>query len=139
MPMKSLFPSSQRLSMQESAPNPVDRPNARSAWVTLCVRQKMKSAFPHTLDRLPYLYRWLALSGAVSAIFYIIFIITARTELESLVLIPTVGWFIIKMLFLDTSRLRSIGWSPMLCFLSLLPPAALFHQILLFFLSPKTK
>jgi hypothetical protein len=97
----------------------------------------MNSAFPEKLDRLPYFYRWLALLGAAALLFYLILLFAMRTKLEALVLVPSVGWFILKIVFLDPSRLRSIGWSPILSVLSLLPPVAIFLQLLLFFLSPK--
>lgn len=97
----------------------------------------MLNAFPEKLDRLPYFYRWLALSGVCAALFYLILLATIRTKMEGLVLLPTAGWFIVKMLYLDTARLRSIGWSPTRSLLSLLPPVAVFLQLLLFLLSPK--
>lgn len=97
----------------------------------------MVPAFPEKLDRLQCLYRWLALFGVTAALFYLVLLVAMHTRMEALVLVPSAGWFIVKILFLDTSRLRSIGWSPMLSFLSLLPPVAVFLQLLLFLLSPK--
>jgi hypothetical protein len=97
----------------------------------------MPTAFPEKLDRLPYLYRWLVLSGTAAVLFYLIFLITLHTSMEPLVLIPSVGWFVVKMLLLDPSRMRSIGWSPKISFLSLLPPVAIFLQLLLFSMSGK--
>lgn len=92
---------------------------------------------PEILDRLPYLFRWGAGGGIAFLISWGIGQLAGNSRLEALVLAPAAAWFIGKMLWLDPARLRSIGWSPRLTFLSIFPPAALFLQLLLFFLSPK--
>ncbi len=76
--------------------------------------------FPLELDRLPYFCRWCALSGVALLAIYIVVQFTLHTRMEALVLIPGAGWFLCKMLLLDAPRLRSIGWSPRLTFISVI-------------------
>lgn len=101
---------------------------------------KHRSAFtvlPEELDRLPYLYRWCALSSVALLLGWVVLLLAGRSRMEALILLPWAGWFICKILWLDPARLRSIGWSPRLTFLSIFPPAALFLQLLLFLLSSR--
>jgi len=95
------------------------------------------SILPEELDRLAYLYRWCAFLAVALLASWVIVRLSGNSRLEALVLVPFAAWFVGKMLWLDPARLRSIGWSPRLTFLSIFPPAALFLQLLLFFLSPK--
>jgi hypothetical protein len=95
--------------------------------------------FPHELDRLPYLLRWLGLQAAALALMYGIFLATRSSPAEPLILVPAVAWLVVKILVIDPARLRAIGWSPALTFVSLFPPAGLFLQLLLFFLSSRLR
>jgi hypothetical protein len=96
----------------------------------------MSLPFSKQLSRLPYLYRWLAVSATSAGLFYLILSVTMHSPWESLVLVPAAGWLVVKMLYLDPARLRSIGWSPKASLLTLLPPVAIFLQLLLFLLAP---
>lgn len=93
--------------------------------------------FPRKLDRLPYLLHWLVLSAVALGLIFVIVNLTRGTRAELLVFVPVAAWLVAKILVIDPARLRAIGWSPPLTFLSLFPPAALFLQLLLFFLSSR--
>lgn len=98
---------------------------SRAAWL------------PPELERVPYFWRWCVLSGMALLGFYVILPFTLHTRLEALVLVPGATWFGCKMLLLDVPRLKSIGWSPRLTFISIFLPAGIFLQLLLFFIAPK--
>ncbi len=95
--------------------------------------------FPPELDRLPYLLRWLGLLAAALALMYVIFLATRTTSAEALIFVPAAAWLLVKILVIDPARLRAIGWPPALTFISLFPPAGLFLQLLLFFLSSRLR
>jgi hypothetical protein len=100
--------------------------------------ERLRLIFPGELDRLPYLLHWLGLSVAALGLIFVIVNLTRGTRAELLVFVPVAAWFLAKILVIDPARFRAIGWSPALTFLSLFPPAALFLQLLLFFLSSRS-
>lgn len=100
--------------------------------------ERSRLIFPGELDRLPYLLHWLGLTTVALASIFVIVNLAGGTRAELVVFVPVVAWFVAKILFIDPARLRAIGWSPALTFLSLFPPAALFLQLLLFFLSSRS-
>lgn len=100
--------------------------------------ERLRLIFPRKLDRLPYLLHWLGLAAAALGLIFVIVNLTRGTRAELLVFVPVAAWLVAKIFVIDPARLRAIGWSPTLTFLSLFPPAALFLQLLLFFLSSRT-
>lgn len=93
--------------------------------------------FPEKLNRRPYLLRWCSLALLTGCLFFATLQFVLRTPYETAVLIPLALGLIVKVLLLDPARLRDIGWSPALTFVSLFPPAGLFLQVLLFTLSTR--
>lgn len=91
-----------------------------------------RTIFPATLGRGGYFMRWCALSLVAGLVFVGCAKATRGTAWEPVVFLPLVAWFVVKILVLDTARLRGIGWSTRLTFLSLFPPAAALLQLALF-------
>lgn len=87
--------------------------------------------FPAVLGRGAYFLRWCGLGLLVALFFFLCARLTMGSRAEPLVFLPLVAGLIVKMLLLDTARLRDIGWSPRLTFLSLFPPAAALLQLAL--------
>lgn len=114
----------ERISRRETGDAPADN---RPRWI-----------MPSKLDRVPYLLHWLGLTTVTLGLLWGTVLLTRGSRAELLALVPAAAGFIAKMLVIDPARLRSIGWPASLTFLSLFPPAAVFLQLLLFFLSPRS-
>ena len=93
----------------------------------------MRTLFPETLRRLEYLERWMIYLGIVLVIAALLFPLPKYTGLP--VWIPhviTLPLIAARIPCLDIPRLRSIGWSPWLLLLFIVPGANVVLQILLF-------
>jgi uncharacterized membrane protein YhaH (DUF805 family) len=95
----------------------------------------MNTLFPEKIERLPYLVRWLLYVAALSISSAILFPLwkhggVIRWFIVFFVVIP-VGLF--RFPFLDIPRLRSMGWSPWLALLFVVPLVNCIMQILMFF------
>ncbi len=95
---------------------------------------KARTVFPEKIQRLDYLLRWL--------LFLIVVPVIAAFLLPLPLYVPIPRWLpfvvIILLVFLrfpcaDIPRFRSIGWSPWLALLFLVPLVNLVVQLLLFF------
>lgn len=115
------------------------RVSARAVRPQPVISGRVARFFPKELDRLPYLLRWLVLSATALALIYAIMLFTRGTGAETLTLVPMALWIVVKLLVLDPARLRALGWPSHLTFISLFPPAGLFLQLLLFFLSSRIR
>jgi hypothetical protein len=116
---------------------------ARSlAWYLLGIsthhENTMKALFPEKLERLQYFIRWLIylVSVAVIAAFLLPLpkFIGVPTWLPLIVIIPLI---LLRFPCLDIPRFRSMGWSPWLVLLFLVPLVNFIMQLLLFFVPPK--
>jgi uncharacterized membrane protein YhaH (DUF805 family) len=98
----------------------------------------MKILFPEELTRLQYLIRWL--------IFFVIFLVVdvllfytmpkafgVPNWLQFVIIVPLL---FMRVPCLDIPRLRSIGWSPWLVLLLLIPFINLIFQLVLFTMPP---
>ena len=98
----------------------------------------MKTLFPETLPRLPYFIRWLVYLVVVLVVTALLLPLPKYVGLPAwvplIIILPLVA---ARFPCLDIPRLRSMGWSPWLLLLFLVPVANLILQILLFCIPPK--
>jgi hypothetical protein len=96
----------------------------------------MTALIPQTLNRLEYLLRLLIFLGAS-----ILLSLSARSfqrEIPLWFTVVSVGiWFIIRFIWLDIPRCRSMGWSPWLVMLLVIPIVNLAMQLLLLIIPAK--
>jgi uncharacterized membrane protein YhaH (DUF805 family) len=88
-----------------------------------------------------YLIRWLGLFLGVGIVAALIVPAVAHTRTGNLgwMVLAVIGFImiILKIVALDIPRFRSIGWSPWLMLLVLIPGVGAILQILLFVMPPK--
>lgn len=89
--------------------------------------------FPERMGRLSYLTHWIGTLLVAGAVMYLLIRVTKGTPLESLAVFALPAWFVLKLLVLDSARLRDMGRDPRGTFLSLLGPVAAYMQLRLFF------
>ena len=95
----------------------------------------MNTLFPKKIERLPYLVRWLIYVAGLAVISAFLFPLWKHGgSLRWLVLIVVIPVGIFRFPFLDIPRLRSMGWSPWLALLFVVPLVNGIMQILLFVL-----
>jgi hypothetical protein len=99
----------------------------------------MSALFPATLARTPYFVRWLFFVVVVGIIAALLFSICRRGALLAVPIITILICVVIKVGMLDIPRVRSIGWSPWVLIVFLVPLANTIMQILLFAVPPKEK
>jgi uncharacterized membrane protein YhaH (DUF805 family) len=98
----------------------------------------MKMLFPETLARLPYFVRWLAYLFTLLVVNALLLPLHAYVGLPVwAVVIIVLPLMVAKFPCLDIPRLRSIGWSPWLLLVFLVPIANCVLQLLLFCIPPK--
>jgi uncharacterized membrane protein YhaH (DUF805 family) len=98
----------------------------------------METLFPETLTRLRYLVRFLIFVAAfmiVGTLFYFIF--NAIGLAHSLFPIIIIALILMRFPCLDIPRFRSIGWSPWLVLLLLIPIINFIVQLMLFTMRPE--
>jgi hypothetical protein len=99
----------------------------------------VSTLFPATLARAPYFVRWLffvVVSGIIAAL---LFWICRRGVLLAAPIITILICVGLKIGMLDIPRVRSIGWSPWVLLVFLVPLLNTIMQILLFAVPPKEK
>jgi uncharacterized membrane protein YhaH (DUF805 family) len=99
----------------------------------------MSALFPSTLARVPYFIRWLCFVVAVGIIAALLFSIFHRGALLAVPIITILVCVALKVGMLDIPRVRSIGWSPWVLLVFLVPLVNTIMQILLFAVPPKEK
>ena len=98
----------------------------------------MKTLFPETLERLQYFVRWLVYLLTVLVVCAFLLPLPKHVGLPVwMPLVLVLPLIAARFPCLDIPRLRSIGWSPWLLLLFLVPGANLILQILLFCIPPK--
>lgn len=98
--------------------------------------------FPYALNRLQYIVRLLLLIVGIGLIgaFAIPALSHSRGELGIAGLLPFLALLLVipfRIAALDVPRIRSIGWSPWLLLLLLVPVVNLVFQVLLFVMPPQ--
>jgi uncharacterized membrane protein YhaH (DUF805 family) len=99
----------------------------------------MSTLFPSTLARVPYFIRWLCFVVAVGIIAALLFSIFHRGALLAVPIMTILVCVALKVGMLDIPRVRSIGWSPWVLLVFLVPLVNTIMQILLFAVPPKEK
>ncbi len=99
----------------------------------------MSALFPATLARTPYFVRWLCFVVVVGIIAALLFLICRHGALLAVPIITLLICVVIKVGMLDIPRVRSIGWSPWVLLVFLVPLLNTIMQILLFAVPPKEK
>jgi len=101
----------------------------------------MNTPFPHIQNRLQYLVRLLIFSGVLSGIAYALglFVRVPRTTPIWIPFLIIGVLFVLRFVYLDIPRFRSMRWSPWLVVLFFIPVANLVIQILLLVVPPKVQ
>jgi uncharacterized membrane protein YhaH (DUF805 family) len=98
----------------------------------------MKTLFPQKLKRLEYFVRWLVFLVIVAVVAALLLPLPKYVGVPHwLPFIVVVPLFLLRFPCLDIPRFRSIGWSPWLVLLFLVPVVNFVMQLLLFFMPPK--
>ena len=100
----------------------------------------MKTLFPEKLARLQYFIRWLIYLVTVMVVAALLLPLPKYIGIaafEPIIIVSVILLITLRFPCLDIPRMRSIGWSPWLVLLFLVPLANLVVQLLLFFVPPK--
>jgi uncharacterized membrane protein YhaH (DUF805 family) len=98
----------------------------------------MKTLFPEKLARLQYFVRWLIYLVTVMVVAALLLPLPKYTGLPVwLPIIVVILLIALRFPCLDIPRMRSIGWSPWLLLLFIIPVVNFVMQLLLFFVPPK--